>query len=402
MLKQRDPATQTLVQELRRRIEDGQYLPGAWLPTEREIAAEFAVRRAVVRAALASLAEREWIVRLPGRRPWVNERRAPVSNAQRPGRRSTQLQVIAAILPQHTMIASALSNEAPATTVARVPQHTLFAASPAILGGIQYALRDEEAPYRLVIFDNCSNALTVNSKEERKALLAVLDDGVAGVLLWSIDARRTLLEIQCLREQGVPVVFIDRYAPDWDSDFVGVDNRHAAQEAVRYLLDLGHRRIGYLAIDEADITTTTRERCQGYHETLQRRGLAAPKLVHWLHLDGRAEVSPADYFLGLEEPPTAVFANNDILAYGLIHDLERRGLRVPQDMSVIGFDDADRFSPRPARLTTLRQPFEQMGQRATELLLRRLQSGTSRGLPWQHILLPTPLIARETCCRIQT
>jgi DNA-binding LacI/PurR family transcriptional regulator len=180
-----------------------------------------------------------------------------------------------------------------------------------------------------------------------------------------------------------------------DGDFVGIDNQNAAREIVDYLLELGHTRIGYLALDEADFTTTTYDRRIGYQEALQRCGLADPELIYML--DGPAKVHPVDHFLGLKDPATAVFANNDEIAYGLIASMENRGLHVPEDLSIVGFDDIYRFSPRTARLTTMQQPFEQIGRRAMELLLRRLRPGEDARLPWQHILLPTTLTVRSTC-----
>lgn len=360
MIKQRDPSVQTLLQNLRSRIERGDYQAGTWLPAERELAAEFGVHRSVVRTVLATLAEQELIVRLPGRRPWVSELRSP---APKTGMRD-----------QHTALSQSI--------VAIMPQHTRFASSLTILGSINRVLRQEEAPYRLVIFDNYGQAPTVNIEEERAALRSAQEDA-SGVILWSMDVRQTLPEIDSLRAGGIPVVFVDRHAPNWEGDFVGIDNRQAAGEAVDYLLDLGHRRIGFVAGDDADVTTTTRDRGIGYQEALKRRGLAHPELAFILSQDNDTYAQAANYFLGLKQPPTAVFANNDTIAYHFIGELENRGLSVPQDVSVIGFDDTDRFSPRRSRLTTMRQPFDQMGRMAAELLLRRLRADGKAVDTWQ-------------------
>ncbi|HLK56613.1 MAG TPA: GntR family transcriptional regulator, partial [Chthonomonadaceae bacterium] len=363
MIKQRDPAVQTVLKELVGRIHQGHYQPGSWLPSERELAAEFDVPRAVVRAALTGLAEQSLIVRQPGRRPWIADALPPMPMASR--RRSNQSKVIMTIMPQHTKFASALM----------------------ILRGINRVLRHQETPYRLAVFDNYGETPTINIEEERIALQTALADEVAGVILWSMNVGQTLPDILRLREHNIPVVFVDRHSPDIDGDFVGIDNQHAAQEIVEHLLDLGHRRIGYLTVNEAGFTTTTQDRCIGYQEALRRRGLHDPELIYILN--GQTQVRPVDYFLGLKDPATAVFANNDTIAYGLIGAIESKGLRVPEDLSVAGFDDIDRFSPRSARLTTVQQPFEQIGRRAMELLLRRLHTGENAWSSRQHILLPT-------------
>ena len=102
-------------------------------------------------------------------------------------------------------------------------------------------------------------------------------------------------------------------------------------------------------------------------------------------------------FFEMTEPPTALFAMNDALAHYFIVEAEAAGGRVPDTISVIGFDDLERYSPRPALLTTIHQPFDRIGSRAAGLLIRRLKSPDPAALPSQHILLPTPLVVRSTC-----
>jgi DNA-binding LacI/PurR family transcriptional regulator len=375
VLKRRDPAVQQMLQEMQLRIERGDYQPGTWLPTERDLSLEFSLQRAGVRAALVGLAEQGLIVRTPGRRPWVSERRERLRSVEPLPGAQTGVRSLVAILPQHNR----------------------HAASLAILGGINREIRTLNGSYRLVVFSNCDNAAEVDIEQERGALITSLEDKVAGVILWSMDVRRTLPEIVGLQEAGIPVVFIDRYAPDLDGDFVGVDNRQSAIDAVNYLLELGHTRIAFVGDDEVDITTTTRDRRTGYIEALERRRLFRPEYVRMMPVGCASESVAAEYLLGLRERPTAVFANNDATAYLLMDELERRGASVPGDMSVVGFDDQDRFSARRARLTTMQQPFELMGRRAVELAVRRAERGCGGFVAYKHVLLQTPLIVRDTC-----
>lgn len=357
-----------MASELRARIQRGSYLQGAWLPTERELAAEFGVARAVVRAAIDALSDEGRVVRETGRRPWVADRCEPAL-----GRSSAQgLRYIAAILPQHSSFPSSL----------------------ALLRGINLALRAESAPLVTVAFDNYGHSPHV--EEELAALRWARSDDCAGVVLWPMDARETLPQVAAVRDAGTPVVFVDRFAPGWDADFVGVENRMAARQVVQHLLALGHARVAFIGGDEIVFTTTTRDRLRGYQEALKECGLADPALIYLMNPIERPASKAIDTLLSLKRPPTAIFANNDAIAYWVLRDLESQGIRVPQDVSLVGFDDADRFALSPARLTSIHQPFEEMGQRAAELVLERLQAGERASAPWQHLLLPAPLVVRET------
>jgi len=368
------PAVQRIAEELERRIEQGDYDTGSWLPTQRDLAQEFAVDRSIVRLALNHLAERGLIICTPKHRPWVNK-------------------------PKTTKRLSSAHKASALTLAAILPEHSIYYSSLSILRGINRALQLTELPYRLMIFDNYGRTGPVDIthiNQELCALQSVEQQHISGVILWQMGGQQTLPACWDLRERGVPIVFVDRYPPEGDCDFVGVDNRHAAQEAVDYLFSLGHTRIGH--VTNPDDLSSVQERLTGYRESLLLHGIVpAPELVYTVPFGHLPITGAAEHFLSLPDPPTAVFAMNDTLAHGLINDLERTGRRVPEDMSVIGFDDVDRFSPRPAILTTMQQPFEMMGLRAAELLLRRLASEKDTGMPYQHILLPTPLIVRSTC-----
>src|SRR5581483_982865 len=127
--------------------------------------------------------------------------------------------------------------------------------------------------------------------------------------------------------------------------------------------------------------------------------LPLPELTYVSPMEIGADMGPAaTYLLSLPEPPTAVVADNDLHAFAFIREAQKRGWRVPEDISVIGFDDIESYSPHPATLTTVHQPFYQIGQRATDLLLRRLAaSGSSKTRVYQHVVLATSLVIRSTC-----
>lgn len=368
------PAAERLAATLQERIVQGDYAAGEWLPTERELAAEFHADRSTIRAALSSLGRRGLIEREPGRRSRVSfSDGLPVI----PPSPSVSLQTVAVLSPQ-----------------------TLnYPASPAIQHGILRVLRQTESPYHLVVLDNGKDTRAETFQQERQALRAIRQDGIQGVVLWQQGSPETIPEVRQLQEMGIPVVMVDRYTSTLPCDFVGIDNVEAAKEAVNYLLDLGHRRIGHLTMEGDMLTVFDRE--QGYREALLSRGIrpAAEWVVRMSHRDSLQPpaTEAVDYFLSLAEPPTAVFAMNDLLAHSFLAELQARGVRVPEQMSVMGFDDVDQNGPRSSPLTTVHQPFEQMGYKAMEILLRRLAAPQEAPLIFQHTLLPTRLVVRSSC-----
>ncbi len=368
------PAAERLAVALRERIVQGEYAAGEWLPTERELAAEFRADRSTIRAALSSLAERGLIDREPGHRSCVSLGSGlPVM----PPAPATSLQTVAVLSPQ-----------------------TLnYPASPAIQRGILHVLRQAESPYHLVVLDNGRSTRAETYQRERQALEAIRQDGIQGVVLWHQGGLETIFEVRQLQEMGIPVVMVDRYMSTLPCDFVGIDNVEAAKEAVTYLLDLGHRRIGHLTMEGDMLTVYDRE--QGYREALLSRGIQP--VAEWVaRMSHRDSLQPpatvaVDHFLSLAEPPTAVFAMNDLLAHSFLAELQARGVRVPEQMSLMGFDDVDQDAPRPSPLTTVHQPFEQMGRKAMELLLKRLARSDETPAVFQHILLPTRVVVRGSC-----
>ena len=376
-------SSQSVSETLAERIQQGVYAPGFPLPAERELAREFSCDRSAVRAALSDLTRRGLVSRKPGCRPRVSAAASrPAEHAPR-RRESPGLRTIAVVLPQHDA------------------DH----GSREIVRGITQALRSQEAPYRPLIFD--TNLRTApRTALEQEACDAVVQEGIAGAIVWptledgSLDGWRTV------QAQGHPVVFVDRCDPALPSDFVGVDNYAAAKEATEFLLSLGHTRIAHLTY--AQTISPVQERFLGYRAALQAAGLAVDPEAVWSLPPGLVPQCVdefADWLLAAAVPPTAIFAINDQIAHVLIARLEARGKRVPADFSVLGFDDDDMHSARPALLTTVRQPFERIGQRAAELLLRRLGPAPVPSAPhtvFQHVLLPTRLVERSTCRRLET
>lgn len=372
-------AAQRIARLLKEGIERQEYQPGEWLPTERELARQFNADRATIRTAIAQLAEQNLVVREAGRRPWVN---GPSRSSAPP--------------PEERLPLKALK-----TIAAIIPQPPLYPALATIQRGILRELRQGKPEYRLIVFDNQGEIGTQSIALERQALEAVENDGITGVILWQLGGEETMPILRRLQAKGVSLVLLDRRPDDFSCDFVGIDNRSAAREAVSYLLKLGHRRIAHLT--SAKGILTVREREEGYREALASYGIPIEEeLIFRIEEqdDLTSDVKPVvERLLSLPEPPTALFVLKDLLAHAVLCDLRARGQAVPGKLSIVGFDDHDRYALQPPELTTVHQPFEDMGQHAARLLLRRL-AGSTTPLPHQHLLLPTPLVVRSTCQRL--
>lgn len=190
-----------------------------------------------------------------------------------------------------------------------------------------------------------------------------------------------------------PLVFVDPHSGESDVPAVIATNRVGAMTAVDYLLSLGHRRIGFIG-GRSDLVSALR-RLQGYRDRLAEAGLPfEPELVQIGDYTRPTAYLCAQRLLRLSQPPTAIFASNDESAIGVIEAAVEKGMRVPQDLSVIGFDNIPEAAQVSPRLTTIDQGIETMGYLAVEMLVDLLQG---RSLESNTRKVPTRLIVRESC-----
>jgi LacI family transcriptional regulator len=196
-----------------------------------------------------------------------------------------------------------------------------------------------------------------------------------------------------LLEDGIPFITVGRH-PAADVDYVDVDNVGGARMATEHLIRLGHRRIG--TITGPLSMTPAQDRLDGFRSVMNahRLPLREELIVEgdFTEMGGRAAMSRL-----LSEKPTAVFVASDSMAVGAIKAVRSAGLRVPEDISVIGFDDVPLAVAIEPELTTVRQPIERLGQLAVEILTSRIEEGDRGERTTQRIVLPTELIVRRSC-----
>ena len=268
---------------------------------------------------------------------------------------------------------------------------------------IAMAVNDLTNPYFAEIVASMEDALTEQNRivlmcntdesiaRQRAFVEAVREYSVGGLLL--VPATGTSASfIDLLRSWRLPCVSVSRAIPGAEVDLVQADHRSGMIAATNHLLELGHRRIGMLGLNEN--ISTGRQRFEGYCQALTDAGIAIePRLV----LSGPAtrDVGMAQLLtlLDLPEPPTAVVCFNDVVAFGAMLGLRSRDLTPGRDFSVIGFDDiAEATLWRPA-LTSVAVARQVVGRTAARLLLERINDFNR---PFETILLPTELIIRHT------
>ena len=190
----------------------------------------------------------------------------------------------------------------------------------------------------------------------------------------------------------VPIVAIDPHTGRGDVPTVESDSYTGAQQAVHYLAQLGHRRIGFIA-GRPDLRSAV-ARASGYRAALSAAGIPFdPALVGVGRYEQDVAREAAEAMLALADPPTAVFAANDLSALSIVEVARERGLRVPEELSVVGFDDVPEAARAQPGLTTVRQPMKRLGAEAVRMVLALL---AGEELPETHIELPTRLVARGT------
>ncbi|QAY64913.1 LacI family transcriptional regulator [Xylanimonas allomyrinae] len=190
---------------------------------------------------------------------------------------------------------------------------------------------------------------------------------------------------------SVPVVAVDPHTGSGGPSTVDCDNIEGARAATRHLIDLGHRRIAHVR-GRTDLESA-RLREQGYRESLEDAGIPYdPDLVRDGGYRAAWATDAARELLSLDDPPTAIFAANDLSAFGVMEVARERGLRVPQDLSVVGFDDIPEAASASPRLTTIAQPLQEMGMRAVTMLIALLEGRRIE----THVQLPSQLVIRKS------
>lgn len=218
---------------------------------------------------------------------------------------------------------------------------------------------------------------------ELAALTAVQHRAIDGLIYTTVTDQSPSFRLAV--ERGAPIVLLNRTLEGAEVDSVDSDNRLGAARAAAHLLELGHRRIGLASSDPG--ISTAREREAGFRDALADAGVALPATMiargDFTHAAGRDALRRLRTRRG--GPPTAVFCVNDLIAFGVLDGAREAGVRVPEDLSVVGYDDTEMAAWASYGLTTIRQPMEDMARLGVDMLLGRIAS-PSPDAPRHHHL----------------
>lgn len=349
-----------LADQLRRQIDSGVWKANDRLPPELDLARELDVSRGTVRQAMDLLVSQGLLQRIPGKGTFVT--------TPEPGESS---QLIGIVVP---FLRDSLTTD--------------------MLRGAESVLR--RTGYSL-IFCHSEGDLEL----ERNHLTRLQREGVSGLIVFPIGV---LEEARLLREHmrpTLPLVLIDRQVPGMNADCVVADNNGGAYRAVEHLLALGHQRIACISLP--DPPSSVIERVRGYEQALRDAGIL-PLAAITLSINAHptrdpvptytaAELAPLDHLLSVQDGPTALFCVNDFIALGVMQHVLARGLHVPHDLAIAGFDDITLAPYMPVPLTTVAQPKYEIGARAAQLLLDQI-AGVAH--THHHVVLPTNLVVRSS------
>lgn len=338
-----------IVQALRQRIAEGQYKEK--LPTERELMEEFGVSRVTVRKSIETLQKE-----LPLRRSKKGGTHILATPSGKSGNRQLVL-----LMPNSTY------------------------ESIEIITGVE------------AYFSQSNISLTVkftdlSVKSERAILEELLELDIAGFLIYPAATTANRDIFLGIMERGIPLVFIDRSPSRMICSSVSINNQQTAIDVVNYLHRQGHRRIAFFA---AGLKTqqSTMERLWGFTYAMSRCHLPVSKNNLFAFENDNEMHQCFQRFFSLEQKATAVFCSDDVLARYFIESAIKNGYRVPEDFSVVGIDDKAGSANGPVPLTTIRQPYRELGQRAAQVMDQLLRQNTQEVT---KLYLPAEMILRSS------
>lgn len=338
-----------LVNHFRALIHSERLRPGSRLPSELDLAERYAISRGTVRQAMNVLVNEGLVERVAGKGTFVR------------GTDSAAAALIGVILPS---VRDTLAID--------------------ILGGVEQTAKQHD--YHVIF------AQTEEQPEQQASdIRRMREQRVAGLILFPLTNLSHDPAVEDVVNDGIPVVLVDRYFPGLATDVVAVDNLGGGYLATRHLIELGHRRIGFVAAASMH-TTSIRDRFEGYRRALAEHGLAynARQLLYY-----PLEANPDDLaaYLRALERPSALFVSNDFTAMRVMRMAAELGIGVPENLALVGFDNIREAGELGIPLTTIAQSGRQIGKRACELLIARVENP---GKPYQHEFLPVELIVRRS------
>ena len=335
---------------------------GGGIPSERDLAKKYEISRGTVRRAISDLVAEGVLFPQRGKGTFIGE-------AQGLGSKNLSglSKIIALVIPY-------------------IPRRQSMCSQ--ILIGAEEAARLNG--YYLIV--SISND---DFNREKEIVRDLLETGVSGLIIYPAhpDFETDKQHIVELVEKEFPFILIDRFFRDLTTDYVVTDNEAGAYRAVTHLIELGHQRIGHITAPEVKVTSVE-DRLVGYKKALIDHGLPFEQSLIGKtegHQEGELRA-----FIREIQLPAAFFCLHDFLAIQTMKIIKEEGMKIPDDIAIVGYDDMEAFLPHDTGLTTVRQPFYEVGKTAVAKLLKKVRKEIKPETV-QRVVLTSKLVIRESC-----
>lgn len=363
-----------IMQELKEKIYTGEYSANDRLPTEADLAQQYGVSRITSKRALEELKKEGLVYRVRGSGSFVSEKgKARGQTLKKGGAKFSD--TVAVLMPHYVTESS-------------------FAQS--INGAIKELAK---AGFYGIVYSSVKNAA-----DERRVIRKIYEDGIQGIIYYPLSDRENYDLLHHLYLEEYPIVAIDKYFEGVPISSVVADNYKGGEMATQYLLGLGHRRIGFVSDLPIESATSIRDRYFGYAMTLKKAKVSPPEsyIYAGFHLESHRGYQAEKYRAVVEalqkQGITGIVAMNDSVAIYTIRAAKEMGITIPDELSVVGFDDLKMAKHLSPPLTTIRQNFMDIGKCAAEMIIRKIRT---KSREQEQIKLPVQLIERDSCKRIR-
>ncbi|MBN2711186.1 MAG: GntR family transcriptional regulator [Planctomycetes bacterium] len=346
----REPKYAQLKQILLDRIKAGELKAGDKISSENELVTEYGVSKHTVLKALTALVNEGVLYREQGRGTFVARREPSV--------KTVAAGTIGVIMPFLT-------------------DEPLVSPASRILNAVSHGIEKYDK-YRIILRNSAGNSVSEAAQIEE-----CLDAGVAGMIVYPgyETSGQTADALRRARSAGVPFVLVDHNLPELEASFVGTSDVAGAFELVTHLVRQGYRRIAHITLPRKwfDKSSAAKERAEGYCKGLEAHGIKFNSdLVKYRTKDDCTEVLGS--LMDLKEKPTAIFATDAFTCIQIYRALREKGIRIPQEIALAGFDDIPTASLLDTPLTMMRQSFEKIGEKALGHLVNMIEGGNHKAV----------------------
>ena len=372
----RIPLYQKIQQYILEQIRTNGLQPGERIPTEKELMEQFNVSKITVVKALSGLADEKIIDRVPGKGSFVGT--------------SKRKDDIAAALPDHPEASGAAALKT--RLIGLVIPSILDYFAIRLINGVRTMLGDHG--YRVVILLSEGDI-----EKEKDALKTLQNMGAEGILIFPVDEEHYNEEILNMKFAGYPFVLIDRFLPGVETDYIAADGKLGARLAVEYLWELGHRQIA-ICSDSPIQTVTVQERIEGYISALKSKGamINPAHIITDFHIESLKDAESHPLFRYMRNRmATAYITLNGRLGVQMYQLARQAGLKVPDDLSIISFDEPTSVVDEFSIFTYIKQFEYEIGSRAAATMLDVIRSGKrEQTRTYSKILLNPELVPGQT------